>query len=170
MTSPTPPQFPEWLEKTKLFVAARKLDLSSDEDLSLAVMNLVSLEEHLFFSGAKTGKAEYYRMIQPIRELRKNYLKQLLPDYEGEVWCICKHLLAAAMRLLEVGTKRQESDPAAAAACFRHAWTLYGHFWALKLQMAGRVGDAPPSATPPPPTNQQAIEEFLTKLVDCCGE
>ena len=27
-----------------------KLDLSSDEDLSIAVMNLISIEEHFFFS------------------------------------------------------------------------------------------------------------------------
>ena len=32
-------------------------DLSSDQDLSIAIMNLISIEEHLFFSGAKTGKS-----------------------------------------------------------------------------------------------------------------
>ena len=30
------------------------VDLSAAEDLSLAVMNLISLEEHFFFTGAKT--------------------------------------------------------------------------------------------------------------------
>lgn len=160
---------PSWLQHVQQLVSARKLDLSSDEDLSLAVMNLISLEEHLFFSGAKTGKQDYYHLIQPIRELRKTYLKQLLPDYEGEVWCTCKHLLAAAMRLIEVGTKRQERDPQAAAVCFQHAWVLYGHFWALKLKMAQRTTTDSQGAVKPP-TNQQAIEEFLAKLVDCCGE
>ena len=31
-----------------------ELDLSLGQDLSIALMNLVSLEEHFFFSGAKT--------------------------------------------------------------------------------------------------------------------
>ena len=34
-------------------------DLSSAEDLSIAVMNLISLEEHFFFTAVKTEKNEY---------------------------------------------------------------------------------------------------------------
>ena len=36
----------------------------------------------------------------------KKVLKKIIKDYEGEVWCISKHLLAASMRLMEVGTKQ----------------------------------------------------------------
>lgn len=158
------------LTAAKQLASENKIDLSSDEDLSLAVMNLVSIEEHLFYSGAKTNDATYYELIGPVRELRKNYLKQLLPAYEGEVWCISKHLLAAAMRLMEVGTKRQERDPGAAQACFRDAYTLYAYFWMLKLKMATGKSGAPATSVPPSPTNQKAMEDFLAKLVDCCGE
>ena len=31
--------------------------------------------------------------------MRKLLLKEIIKDYEGENWCISKHLLAAAMRL-----------------------------------------------------------------------
>src|SRR3989304_9554520 len=82
-----------------------KLDLSSDEDLSIAIMNLISIEEHFFFTGAKTGKGEYFDLLKEAREMRKDLLKRIIKDYEGEVWCISKHLLAASMRLMEVGTK-----------------------------------------------------------------
>ena len=41
----------------------RQLDLSADEDLSLAIMNLIAIEEHFFFTGAKTGKSEYYDLL-----------------------------------------------------------------------------------------------------------
>lgn len=171
---PELPQLKALFEETKRMVAEKKLDLSSDEDLSLAVMNLVSIEEHLMFSGSKTGAREYYDLIGPVRELRKTYLKQLLPNYEGEVWCICKHLLSASMRLIEVGTKRQEKDPQAAAACFQHAFTLYSYFWTLKLKMAtGRTltaGEGAGQAAQKPTPKQKAVEEFLAKLVDCCGE
>lgn len=113
-----------------------KLDLSSDEDLSIAIMNLISLEEHFFFTGQKTGKNDYYKMLEQIREMRKQLLGRIIKDYEGEVWCISKHLLAASMRLMEVGTKhltRQEYDQA--EEMFDKAYDLYSLFWGLNLKM-----------------------------------
>ena len=44
------------LNKINQFKKDHALDLSLEEDLSVAIMNLVSLEEHFFFSGAKTKK------------------------------------------------------------------------------------------------------------------
>ena len=82
-----------------------KLDLSSDEDLSIAIMNLVSIEDHFFFTGEKTGKPEYFDLLKEVREMRKELLKKIIKNAEGEEWCISKHLLAASMRLMEVGTK-----------------------------------------------------------------
>ena len=79
--------------------------LSSDEDLSIGIMNLISIEEHLFFTANKTNKDKYYVLLNEIREIRKTLLKEIIKDYEGEIWCISKHLLAASMRLMEVGTK-----------------------------------------------------------------
>ena len=75
-----------------------KFDLSSDQDLSIAIMNLVSIEEHFFFTGAKLQKPEYYDMIKDVREMRKELLKKIVKEPEGEIWCISKHLLAASMR------------------------------------------------------------------------
>jgi len=65
-----------------------KMDLSSDQDLSIAIMNLVSIEEHFFFSGAKTGDNKYYDLVKDVREMRKELLKKIIKEYEGEVWCI----------------------------------------------------------------------------------
>ena len=83
-----------------------KMDLSSDEDLSMAIMNLVGIEEHFFFTAEKTGKKEYYDFLYEVREMRKELLKKIVGEPEGEVWCISKHLLAASYRLMEVGTKQ----------------------------------------------------------------
>ena len=44
----------EMIEKVDASKKVNPLDLSSDQDLSIALMNLISLEEHFFFSGAKT--------------------------------------------------------------------------------------------------------------------
>ena len=94
-----------FLKKVKNVVKEGGLDLSSDEDLSIGIMNLISIEEHLFFTANKTNKDKYYVLLNEIREIRKTLLKEIIKDYEGEIWCISKHLLAASMRLMEVGTK-----------------------------------------------------------------
>ena len=57
-----------------------KMDLSSDQDLSLAIMNLVSIEEHFFFTGAKTGKPEYYDLLQETRKMRGDLLKMIVKN------------------------------------------------------------------------------------------
>lgn len=111
-----------------------KLDLSADEDLSIAIMNLISIEEHLFFSGAKTDKTEYYTILREIREMRKDLLKRIIKEYEGEVWCIGKHLLASSYRLMEYGTKYLgRGDDKLAADMFQKAYNLYSLFWGLVM-------------------------------------
>lgn len=130
-------------ENVKEFVeridASKKMnpkDLSSDQDLSIAIMNLISIEEHLVFSGAKTGKNSYYDLIKDIRETRKNLLQKIIPSYEGEVWCISKHLLATSMRLMEVGTKQQSlGRDEEAYKLFNSAYDMYCLFWGLNMGM-----------------------------------
>jgi len=100
----------EFVERVDATKKLNPKDLSSDQDLTIAIMNLISIEEHLMFSGAKTGKNAFFDMIQNVRELRKNLMLKIIPAYEGEVWCISKHLLAASMRLMEVGTKQQSMN------------------------------------------------------------
>ena len=124
--------------------AAKKVnpkDLSSDQDLTIGIMNLISIEEHLMFSGAKTGKHEFYDLINDIREMRKNAMLKIIPSYQGEVWCISKHLLAAAMRIFEVGTKALASgDNKTAYELFDQSYELYSMFWGLNMGML--TGDA----------------------------
>ncbi len=56
----------ELVEQADAAKKVNPLDLSSDQDLSVALMNLISLEEHFFFSGAKTRKTGFYDMIHGI--------------------------------------------------------------------------------------------------------
>src|SRR3970282_999766 len=93
--------------------ASKSIDLSTEEDLSIAVMNLISLEEHFYFTGVKTDKHEYFALLQEVRPIRKELLGKLIDRHEGETWCITKHLLAATMRLIEVGTKLHADGNAA---------------------------------------------------------
>ena len=126
----------EFVEKIDATKKVNPKDLSSDQDLTIAIMNLISIEEHLVFSGAKTGKTAFYDLIQEVRELRKSLMQKIIPAYEGEVWCISKHLLASAMRLMEVGTKQQSlNHPDEAYKLFNQAYDLYCLFWGLNMNM-----------------------------------
>lgn len=130
------------LEKVEKITKEKKLDLSSGEDLSIGIMNLISIEEHLFFTAQKTGKQKYLDLLNEVRLMRTELLKQIVKDYEGEVWCISKHLLAASMRLIEVGTKELKktagAEPAEAEKqkawdLFDKAYKLYSLFWGINL-------------------------------------
>lgn len=126
----------EFVEKIDSSKKVNPKDLSSDQDLTIAIMNLISIEEHLVFSGAKTGKNSFYDLIQNIREMRKNLMQKVIPSYEGEVWCISKHLLASSMRLMEVGTKQQSlGHKEDAYKLFNQAYELYCLFWGLNINM-----------------------------------
>lgn len=126
----------EFVERIDATKKVNPKDLSSDQDLTIAIMNLISIEEHLVFSGAKTGKTSFYDLIQDIRELRKNLMQRVIPEYEGEVWCISKHLLASSMRLMEVGTKQQSlGHKDEAYKLFNQAYDLYCLFWGLNMKM-----------------------------------
>jgi len=141
------PTMEELIEKINKLKISGELDLSMEEDLSIAIMNLISLEEHFYFTAEKTGRDEYFDLLNQTREIRKQLLAKLIDKHEGETWCITKHLLAATMRLMEVGTKLQSSAFAEASAdksakikkesrdMFTKAYEIYSLFWALRLKL-----------------------------------
>ena len=157
-------KFPLLLGKVKKLQASGNFDLSLEEDLSIAVMNLISLEEHFYFSAQKTGKSDYLDLLKETREVRKSLLAKMIPQHEGETWCITKHLLAATMRLIEVGTKYQSAGKKAeAGTSFTQAYKIYSLFWAVRLKLLDlkRVKKIDKALT---------IEDLTTQLVDCCKE
>lgn len=184
----------EFVEKIDSSKKVNPKDLSSDQDLTIAIMNLISIEEHLVFSGAKTGKNSFYDLIQNIREMRKNLMQKIIPSYEGEVWCISKHLLASSMRLIEVGTKQQSlNHPEEAYKLFNQAYELYCLFWGLNMNMldtkdvkwieskdeeikklSGKIEAAeksiPQNISEEPQGTLAKMKAFVRKAVDCCIE
>jgi len=154
-----------------------KMDLSSDQDLSIAIMNLISIEEHFFFTGIKTGKANYFALLGQVRSMRKELLKKIVKDYEGEIWCISKHLLAASMRLMEVGTKALgQGKKDQAEDLFKKAFDLYSLFWAVNLGVINLDGV---KKIDDDMLNKQDMKktgflgkfsEIVKKVIDCCIE
>ena len=182
------PDVEGFVKKVNKAIGEKKLDLSSDEDLSIGIMNLISIEEHLFFTAQKTGKPEYLKLLNEAREMRKSLLKKIIKEYEGEVWCISKHLLAASMRLMEVGTKAlNKGEQGEAEDLFRKSYDLYMMFWALNLKIIDAkdvdakkiaadsakenylIGKVPPSAEGKPGFFG-SLRTAIDKALDCCRE
>lgn len=167
----------DFIQKADSMKKQDKMDLSSDQDLTIAIMNLVGIEEHFFFSGAKTGKTEYYDLIKDVREMRKDLLKRIIKEYEGEVWCISKHLLAASYRLMEVGTKQLGMDKKEDAYdLFNKAYNLYSLFWGLNMKLLN-IGEVKKIDDEAINKKDEEKKGFMGKLgalvkkaIDCCIE
>ena len=169
-------QFAELVKKIERMKKKEGFDLSTDEDLSIAIMNLVSLEEHFFFTASKTGKSEYFEFLNQIRTMRKELLGKMVPAHEGETWCISKHLLAASMRLMEVGTKllsdgkKEESNE-----MFQKAYKTYSLFWGIRLKLIDlsgvkKIETGKLSKHDTDSEGPWTFEDIVDKLVDCCDE
>jgi hypothetical protein len=167
------------IERVEKFKTQDKIDLSSKEDLAIAVMNLISIEEHLFFTYGKTGKEKYLELLNEVRQVRKRYLGEIVKNPEGEIWCISKHLLAGSMRLMEVGTKRlNDGKKEEAKELFEKSNSLWNMFWGMNLNLLDIEDVA---------RNDQAKQEIkldknqkvgifdnlkkiVNKILDCCRE
>ncbi len=160
-------KFEELIKKVEAMKKSGSVDLSTEEDLSLAIMNLISLEEHFFFTGEKTGNAEYFDFMDEIRALRKELLGKMIDKQVGETWCISKHLLATTMRLMEVGTKLySDGKKEEAKDMFDKSYKTYSLFWAVRLKLIDTAGFKEVSAADKPWT----YSDIVDKLVDCCDE
>jgi hypothetical protein len=156
--------YEEIVKKVEELKKGKNFDLSTEEDLAIAIMNLISLEEHFFFTGAKTKKDEYFDMLQEVRSVRAKLLARMIDKTEGETWCISKHLLATSMRLMEVGTKLQsDNKKVEAKEMFEQAYKMFNMFFAIRLKIVHTCnvveGDKP-----------MTMHDIMSKLVDCCDE
>ncbi|MCL5094122.1 MAG: hypothetical protein M1355_03255 [Patescibacteria group bacterium] len=165
------------IKKVDSMKKREKMDLSSDQDLSIAIMNLVSIEEHFFFTGAKLGKPEYYDLLQEVRSMRGELLKKIVKNPEGEQWCISKHLLAASMRLMEVGTKQLGlGKKEEANDLFEKAYDLYSLFWGINMGIVDTKGikKIDEKALNQHDTEKKGfigkLGELVKKAIDCCIE
>jgi hypothetical protein len=174
--------YDDLIKRVEKVTKTGEVDLSSSEDLSIAIMNLISIEEHLFFTAQKTEKPQYLDILNEVRAMRAELLKKIVKDYEGEVWCVSKHLLAASMRLMEVGTKEEKKGNRKEAwELFKKSFRLYSLFWAINLKVVD-IGDIPMDdaninfigdkevklkGTSSP---LDKLTEIFKKAVDCCKE
>lgn len=160
-------KFRSLVDRVNALKKGKDFDLSTEEDLSIAVMNLISLEEHFFFTAQKTGKDDYLDLLHQTREIRKALLARMIDEHEGETWCISKHLLSTTMRLIEVGTKLQNSGQKdKARETFDMAYRVYNLFWAVRLKLVDLKGVKKTAVSQKAMTYNDIVKE----LVNCCDE
>ncbi len=169
-------KFKQLIKKVEKLKQGKDFDLSLEEDLSIAVMNLISLEEHFFFTAFKTGEMSYLDLLNETRTIRKSLLGRMIDRHEGETWCISKHLLAATMRLIEVGTKLlTNKKKKEAEKTFGQAYKVYSLFWALRLKLLNmndvkKISDQKLNIHDKNGDRPWKLEDIVNKLVDCCDE
>ena len=160
--------YKDLLKRVENFKIDQKLDLSSGEDLSIGIMNLISIEEHLFYTSQKTKDKKYLDLLNEVRVMRTGLLKEIIKDYEGEVWCISKHLLAASMRVMEVGTKQlKKGNKQKAWDLFEKSYQLYSLFWGLNLSPDKKVSKL---KMPEDKSVLSKLGNLVQKAIDCCKE
>src|SRR3989338_5664444 len=158
----------QWLEKIQQ-LKGKTVDLSLDEDLSIGIMNLISLEEHFYFTAMKTNNQKYLDMMQAIRELRVKLLKKIVTNPQGEEWCISKHLLAASMRLMEVGTKELSAQHVKESHLFfTSAFNLYSLFFAINLKMVDSEKLEDEFDPQQREGMMQSFSRIIKRIADCC--
>jgi hypothetical protein len=160
--------YKDLLKRVSDFKLETDIDLSSGEDLSIGIMNLISIEEHLFFTSQKTKNKKYLNLLNDVRKLRTDLMKQIIKDYEGEVWCISKHLLASSMRVMEVGTKElKKGNKAKAEGLFENSYKLYSLFWGLVLSSDKKASKL---KMPQDKSVFSKLGTLVQKAIDCCIE
>ncbi|MFA7676462.1 MAG: hypothetical protein WCY28_03605, partial [Candidatus Shapirobacteria bacterium] len=116
--------------------------------------------------------------LNTAREMRKELMKKIVKEGQGEVWCTSKHLLSASMRLMEVGTKYlTKGDKTEANEYFKKSFDLYNLFWGLNLGLIdsniGTHHDAFVSKKEKPLAQKSlmgTIGKTINKILDCCRE
>ena len=158
-----------WMRRVKEIQKSE--DISNDEDLSIALMNLISLEEHLYFTAMKTNNQKYLELLQSLREVRKKIMKKMLNEPKGEEWCISKHLLGASMRVYEAGCRELSSGRKKEAnGYFADAFSLWSAFFAIKLKMIG-MEELDRNAFEKERSGKMGkLSALMRKIIECCKD
>ncbi|MBS3074751.1 hypothetical protein J4447_04870 [Candidatus Pacearchaeota archaeon] len=163
-----------FVKKVNELKSKDSLDISAWEDLSVGLMNLVSLEEHSFFSYIKTHDEKFLGVLNAARELRKKLLKLIVKSDgsdDSERWCMSKHLLASSMRLFEVGNRLLgEGKEEDAKKMYEDAAELYGMFWKLNTTGRDESSDVKNKGITISSKEKSGIFDSIKKFLECCKE
>ena len=102
------------------------LDLSSDQDLTIGLMNMLAIEDICLDTN----------LGLMVHDMRVNLMKRIVKKSDAELWNVSQKLLALAIKLINQGTKAQQSgDINASYRYFDDAYHAYSLFWGVNMGM-----------------------------------
>jgi intein/homing endonuclease len=143
------------------------------------------LEDYIMIPIRKVKKINYSGPVYNLQTKAQTYT-----TFTGVVHnCISKHLLAASMRLMEVGTKElKKGDKKKAWNFFEKAYKLYSLFWGINLNIV-KIPNSTPKGGQAKVKSQNNIDlldekgekrgkasvfdrlgDLVKKVIDCCKE
>ena len=114
----------QMVERADMAKKVNPLDLSSDQDLTVALMNLISLEDL---------SANYPELYSMVHDMRVELMSRVVHGAD-DVRYVSTHLLGDAMRLIDGGNKTGNYD------YYDRAYELYSLFWGLNMGLINMRG------------------------------
>lgn len=108
------------VEKLDAAHKVNPLDLSSDQDLTIALMNLVAIED---------GFSAPSELIGFVHDVRQDLMARIVRE-SGVVWDMSWRLLVMSAQLMEQGNKLSGQD---AYQCFNRSYELYSMFLGINM-------------------------------------
>ena len=103
------------------------LDLSSDQDLTVALMNLIAVED-MVNAGA---------LGDMVRDVREKLMRPIVRDMDNAE--MLRDLLGGAMRMMQDGCDLLANGKQSAAYdAFNRSYELYSVFWGLNMGMVDK--------------------------------
>ena len=92
----------EFVEKLDAVKKVNPKDLSSDQDLTIALMNMIAVEK---YSG-------YPKLVQMVRDIRMDLMRPMLESvqYDGDIWPMSEKLLGILAAQMDYGNHALESE------------------------------------------------------------
>lgn len=102
------------------------LDLSSDQDLTIGLMNLLAIED----------MASNSQIAEMVAGVRKKLMCPIVDKavVEGDVWQVLEKMLLSVMVQIKIAEDlQQKGDNAQAYVAYDKAYELYAVFWGLVM-------------------------------------
>lgn len=99
------------------------LDLSSDQDLTIAVMNLIKLEKLL----------DGYDIKDDVRDMRCRLMGRVVPNGDEKNWDMSQYLLEKSVELMGNGMQEIGIDSGLAYKMFDDSYEFYSMFWGINM-------------------------------------
>lgn len=116
------------VEKADSAKKANPLDLSSDQDLTIALMNLAVLERNFGLSG---------ELMDVVCDIRQDLMKKIVAP-SSDKWEVTKYLLAESMQLMVDGNRALDvGKNKDAYALYNRSYELYSLFWGINMGLIG---------------------------------